>query len=338
MGQRHRPTVRRLLIGNVTLALALAGCGTMTMTSGSPAPRASGVSRALSPQQRAKADAASILAAFIPPPGARRLAGPPADVGGELDNREFMPLGDPDLTYDTSVWEVRGRSPLQVLAWEKAHLPSRFLLTEKSGATVSAPKLPRPPRMRTWPPRDPYQYASYGFDLPELPGILISREMVVQAARSLAGQTYVRVDAQVLWQPQRAASERVPAGVSVITITAQPDMNQPHDMPAPITVTDPAKVSKIVALADGLYVDSGGMRMCPLETGKGITLKFLGHVNGPVLATASEPIPSCGDVQFTVEGTREPPLEDFGSFAQQVLSIAGAQWNGYNLPAPVSTP
>ena len=156
----------------------------------------------------------------------------------------------------------------------------------------------------------------------------------MQAATSPAGQTYVRVDVQVSWQPQRPASERVPAGVTAITITAQPDMNKPHDVPAPVTLTDPARVGKIVRLVDSLPLNPGGGHCCLglNENGKGITLSFLGHGNGPVLATASELIASCGGVEFAIRGMDEPILSDPGSFTQQALSIAGVRWPGFNMP------
>lgn len=334
MSELPRPGIRHFLIG--TVVLALAGCGTATMTNarGPSAPQASAVSAAMSPQQRAKADAVSILAAFIPPPGARRMAGLPGGVGGELNNPGFLTLGDPDFVDNTSVWKIQGRSPLQVLDWEKAHLPRRFVLTITSGAASGPP--PRLPGLPSSPRySDPYQYASYGFDLPELPGILIGRQLVVQTARPRAGQTYVRVDAEVTWLPRRSASERVPAGVSVITITAQPSMSRPHHVPAPVTVTDPAKVGKIVALIDGLYLEPAGVRTCALEAGTGITLSFLGHVNGPVLATV---IPSCYGIEFTIRGRQEPALGDPGPFDQEVLSIAGLPLSSYGLPTPVQTP
>lgn len=161
MRRRCHLAARHVLIGS--LALALAGCGTTVITNarGSSAPRAAVVSQALSPQQ-AKAEAAAILAAFVPPPGAQRLAAAPGGVGGKLDNPIFM-SGDPDTVYSASLWAVPGRSPLQVLAWEKAHLPDRYRLTFTGGE--AAPPAPVPiPGMRT-PPGDPYHDASDEFDL-----------------------------------------------------------------------------------------------------------------------------------------------------------------------------
>jgi hypothetical protein len=326
MRRRCHLAARHVLIGS--LALALAGCGTTVITNarGSSAPRAAMVSHGLSPQQ-AKAEAAAILTAFIPPPGAQRLAAPPGGVGGKLDNPIFM-SGDPDTVYSASLWKVPGMSPLQVLTWEKAHLSSRFRLTLAGGE--AAPARPGIPGVPT-PPSDPYHDASDEFDL-QGAGILPAAEMIVQAATSSAGRTYVRVDAMVAWQPQRPASERVPAGVTAITITAQPDMNKPHDVPAPVTLNHPASVSKIVRLVDSLplYPERGCLGLN--ENGKGITLSFLGHANGPVLATASELIPSCGYVEFAIRGTDEPILSDPGSFTQQALSIAGVRWPGFNMP------
>jgi hypothetical protein len=325
MSRRCHLAARHVLIGSLTLALA--GCGTTVIANarGSPAPRAAMISHPLSLRQ-AKAEAAAILAAFIPPPGAQRLAAPPGGVGGKLDNPIFM-SGDPDTVYSASLWKVQGMSPLQVLTWEKAHLPDRYRLTLVGGEAAPAPA--PIPGMRT-PQSDPYHDASDEFDL-QGAGILPAAEMIVQAATSSAGQTYVRIDVQVPWQPQRPASERVPAGVTAITITAQPDMNKPHDVPAPVTLTDPARVGKIVRLVDSLPLNPGGGCLGLNENGKGITLSFLGHANGPVLATASEQIASCGYVEFAIRGTDEPVLSDPGSFIQQALSIAGVRWPGFNM-------
>jgi hypothetical protein len=158
--RRCRPAARYVIIGS--LVLALAGCGTTVMTraGGTSAPRAAVVSQALSPQQ-AKAGAAAILAAFIPPPGAQRLGAPPGGVGGKLDKPIVM-SGDPDTVYSASLWKAQGMSPLQVLGWEKAHLPNRFKLTLTGGE--AAPTRPGIPGVPT-PPGDPYHDASYEFDL-----------------------------------------------------------------------------------------------------------------------------------------------------------------------------
>jgi hypothetical protein len=295
-------------------------------TPGGTATPASTVSRAaMSPRQQAQQDAAALLAAFVPPPGATRLVRPPSGVEGKLNGPEFT-SGDPDVVYSATLWQVPAMTPKQALAWEKAHLPAGFKLSGWSGEAVS---LPKAPGGRPWP-KDPYHYAAYWFAPPA--GKAGSGQLNVGAVSTLQGQTYVRVDAEVAWQPLRPATEKVPAAAKVIVITAQPDMNTPHDIPAPVTVTDPAKVSRIVSLLDGLNIDPGGIRGCPAMAGRGIMLSFLATASGPVLATAHEDLPSCGYVDFTIGGRKQPTLSDFGPFAQKVLGIAGVQWRGWNLP------
>jgi len=116
----------------------------------------------------------------------------------------------------------------------------------------------------------------------------------------------------------------------VIEITAQPDMNKPRDVPRPVLVTDPAKVRQIVALANGLNLDTSGVHGCLAETGKGITLTFLARSGGTALATASVPIPTCGTVRFAIGGKVQPALSDPGTFTQDVLKLARVRWAGWN--------
>jgi hypothetical protein len=91
-----------------------------------------------------------------------------------------------------------------------------------------------------------------------------------------------------------------------------------------------ARVGKLVALTDGLQLAPGELVSCFETTSDGITLSFLGHAHGPVLATVSEPNPYCGGMPFTIRGKDEPALDDPGSFATDVLAIAGVRWPGFN--------
>jgi hypothetical protein len=64
-------------------------------------------------------------------------------------------------------------------------------------------------------------------------------------------------------------------------------------------------------------------------TGKGLSVAFLGHAGGPVLATAIEAIPGCPDVHFMIGGRMQAPLTPTSSFWPDVLAIAGVRWRGY---------
>ncbi len=315
----------------LALALATSACG--TMQAGTPrGAQAPASSRPATPtlarqEQQARTDTAAVLASFAPPPGAVRLSRAPGGVGRVLDYAEGYP-GVVHLIDDAAWWRVPG-TPLGVLAYAKAHLPARFKLRGTSWGAIPAADQ-RGPDMPGVPP-NPYQRAGYEFDVQGgLPSLEIA-QLLVDAARSPSGQTYVRVDAQLAWTPARSPSEVVPAAAKVITITAQPDMNAPRDIPAPVTVTDPAKVAKIIALLDSLTIDSSGVHGCMAETGRGISLAFLAKVGGLALATAGETIPTCHGVTFAIGGRPQPALADNASFAQKALDIAGAKWRGWNM-------
>jgi hypothetical protein len=303
--------LKSLLTGSAALACAaLTACGTASAAvpgAGVVAPAHVAAGKGLTPQQQAKADAAAMLAAFVPPPGATRLSSAPTASGGILKHRAFSP-GFEDQVDDVSFWRVPA-SAASVLNFEKAHLPRRFTLSgwgTVGGNTYGA-------RLDWW-------------SLPGVPGVIALRELTVEVTDPSSSVSYVRVDSNVAWIPVRPAAEKVPASVRVVTISASPNMNHPKGTPAPVTVTSPAKVARIVALVDGLSLDTSGVHGCPAEQGEGITLAFRAKPGGPVLATAKEPIPSCGSVSFTIGGARQPTLADPGSFPTKVLAIAGVHW------------
>ena len=125
------------------------------------------------------------------------------------------------LMDDVSFWRAPGQ-PQAVLAWEQAHLPRRFTPED---ADFGPPSWDRT------------------FSLSPLPGVLNARDLVVEVAAAGNGQTEIRVDAQVSWQPPRSAAERVPSVARVVTITQLPSPD-PHASrpPAPVTVTGLAVV------------------------------------------------------------------------------------------------
>ena len=304
------------------LSLVLAGCGSVHAGTGSPGgPASPRTSASLSPQARAKADAAGILAAFIPPPGATRLSHAPGGVGGQLNGREFTP-GDPDVVDDGAWWHVPGMTPLQMLAWEQSHLPHQFTRDMVSGA--AAPTPPALPGGRTFPAL-PYHYAAYGFSVSAVARGLTGRELDVQAAMTTAGQTYVRVDSQVGWQPVRPASTYLPSGIRAVVVSAVPGMNDRKKPPAPVTVTDPAKVRKLVALINAQPLFPPGVFMCPFDDGRGVQLTFQAGPRGPTIATAFAKSNGCGGVQLTLGGQRTM-LGWASSVAQRALAISGMNW------------
>jgi hypothetical protein len=262
--------------------------------------------------------AGSLLCDFAVPPGARRLAHVPDAGDGFL--KQSLP--QPGLPYEVDrvqFWQVPG-SPQGVLAWEKRHLPSALAadgsgLGSLRGITVE------------W--QDSY-------DLPEVPGHaspsgqIDSRTMTVSAAGAGNGRTDIEVLVSVGWIPPRPAAEVVPPAAQAVTIAVKPDINLHITPPAPVTVTDPAQVRRIVALVDGLPLSPPGVFICPWDAGATLVLTFRAQPDGPALAVAEPDLEGCEWVSFTIGGKPQPSLGPPNGglpFADSVVRIAGLPWN-----------
>ena len=282
------------LLVAVGAAMAVAGCAATPTTTGSV------TAVSATPRERAVADAAAILKAFAVPPDARRLPQAPDALKAPITS-----LVSTTRVDKASFWRAPGQ-PQAVLAWEQAHLPRRFT---PGDADFGPPSWDRT------------------FSLSPVPGVLNERDLVVEVTSMGNGQTAIRVDAQVSWQPPRPASERVPSAARVVTITQLPSLNprarRPH---APVTITDVAVVRRLAALIDGLQLSTiGPAAPCPASLGGGIRLTFLARAGGPPLAVAQGPA-ACGTVQFSVGGKPQPALQITDSFIPQVLKLTGLHW------------
>ncbi len=275
-------------------AMTVAGCADTHTTTGSV------TAVSATPRERAVADAAAILKAFAVPPGARRLQQAPDALKAPMTILVSTALVD-----NVSFWRAPGQ-PQAVMAWEQAHLPRRFT---PGDADYGPPSWDRT------------------FSLSPVPGVLNGRDLVVEVTGAGNGQTAIRVDAQVSWQPPRPASEQVPSAARAVTITQLPSLDprarRPH---APVTITDLAVVRRLVALVDNLQLSTiGSNAPCPASLGGGIRLAFRTRAGGPPLAVAQGPA-ACGTVQFSVGGKRQPALQLTDSFIPQVLKLAGLHW------------
>jgi hypothetical protein len=279
--------------------MAVAGCAATRTTTG-PVTAASRTAALPTARERAVAEAAAILRAFVVPPGGQRLPKAP-----DVLKTPSSTLVSTALVDDVSFWRAPGQ-PQAVLAWEQAHLPRRFMPEDIDFGPPSWDRT---------------------FSLAPVPGVLNARDLVVEVTAAGNGQTAIRVDAQVSWQPLRPALERVPSAARVITITQLASLG-PHVSrpPAPVTIADLAVVRRLAALVDSLQLSTIGPAVsCPLVVGGVIQLTFLARVGGPLLAVAQGPA-ACGTVQFSVGGKPQPALQLTGSFIPQVLKLAGLNW------------
>jgi hypothetical protein len=308
-------------------ALMLAGCGTVTPATpagartataspGTGSPPTSGT-----PQQRAKADAAAILAAFVPPPGATRLSSAPGTGGGELLRPAFRE-DTPNQVNAVTWWHVPRTSPQWVLQWENVRLPRQF---GQPGWGTSGPAA-----FRTW-------------NLRVVPGVLNERQLMVEAVSDGKGSTDVRVGAHVDWLSPRPGWAYVPDTTRAVVITPVPGPNDKKKPPVPLTVTDPARVRALVSLVNALPASPSGVFSCPFDDGRGVRLTFLARVGGPVLATAFAKSNGCGGVLLVIgpgqlsTGDAVPGqagLSGGPAVADHALAISGMRWKlfGY-LPA-----
>jgi hypothetical protein len=289
-----------LVLAGVMLATACAGCG------GPAAPPASRSSAGLTgvatsrtsgtsgtPQQRAAAEARAILASFVPPHGATRLASKPRlPAGGTM-------LMDSTAQVDVAdYWRVAGL-PTALLAWEEAHISRAYSRQDVLLGPVS------------W---------NTVYSLPAIAGVLPQREMNVQAYDVGGGMSVIMADAMVSWQPPRPASEVIPASVRAVTIAGSGTW---QGSPEQVTISSAPMVRRLVALINSLPVSTANEDL-PCPGGFGFTLTFRAAGGQPV-AVASGPT-GCGVIYLTLRGEQVPDLRPPGSYLTTVLKIADLRW------------
>jgi hypothetical protein len=279
--------------------------------------------------------AAANLRAFIPPPGARRLAGPPVgtwrDVpvpGGQVAGTQSVISSLTEHSVlDISWWQVPGQ-PKAVLAWVLAHGPAGFRGNSVSSAGPMAVPGQRAPSS-TDKPANVYRTWTDFFARFSGPAVLDTQELLVVEIQNGLGQTYMQVDSLVSWIPPKPPLERVTSSARVVTINAVALNGGQPGRPvnyAPVTITDPAKVARIAATVNGLYRYAG--QICaPLVGANGIKLEFRASPGGSVLATVVATDTGCQQIQFGIPGQPGlPNLGNNGTFVSTVLSISGLAW------------
>jgi hypothetical protein len=285
----------------VTLA---AGCG--TATAGPPASQATpaktappATTRAApsasgSASQRAVADARGMLARFVPPPGAVRLAGKPRLPSGSAT----MGINATTRVDAAGYWRVNG-SATALLAWEKAHISRSF-----SAQDV----IVGPPDWNTV------------YSLPAVAGVLTQREMNVQFY-DVGGATVIMADAMVAWQPPRPATEVFPDSVTAVTVTA---LGPWTGAPAPVTITSAPVVRRLVALLNTLPVSVTSTDVpCPSGPAS-FELTFRPSPGGPQGTYAGPG--ACGAMSVRINGKDQPALQPPSSYVATVLQITGLNW------------
>lgn len=325
--RRQRPTNMRNAGWLAVLAVAvLTGCATAHVgeraaPAGNAAPSTHAVpaiadaGSRMTPRQRAVADAAKMLAAFIAPPRAVRTAPLRVPVLAQAPTEPMSP----DVVIRTGWWRVPGQ-PQDVLSWVEAHKPAGFTESGSgSSGTATAQE----------------SYAT--FSLPDVPGALLERQLLAEVAADGPEQTAIRVDAEDLWVPAKLAAELIPATAAVVTITPLSAWRPAAKTDRQVTITDPSKAARIAAAVNALPVfPPYSWIECGPGPGPGMRLTFRATPTGPALAVVTAYQQLCPLVQVVTGGKKMPALDGSETLFQQVMGIAGFHWADFPAPGPTT--
>jgi hypothetical protein len=300
---RHRLLPLLLAAGALAAGGTLAACGSGV----APAGPAALSSTPPTPAGEARQAARQILDEVTLPAGFRAAAGEPAGDGGRLA-RPPSSEADPDLV-DLSRFATGPGGARRVVAWFAHHVPRG---TERSGGELSS-----------GPGGTAY---AVEFSFPAVGQVLDTRRLVVEATGLADGRVGLRFDAQVTWLPAKPAGDRIPAGVTVLTVslTNGPNPGQPGH-PA-TTTTDPSVVAVVVAEIDALPVAGPGARSCPADYGQVLTLQFFDRAGGPAVAVVRADPAGCEGVEVLQDGRAVAPGLQGSGFATLVERAVG--WGG----------
>ena len=310
----------------------LAGCG--TVHAGRPAgpatAPATGVAAAAreTPRQRADADAASLLASFIPPPHAAAMTRSPVGLLAKAPSEVLSA----NVVIRAGWWRVAGR-PRAVLGWIRAHRPAGSSDAGGGGIGTGPPAgtpLPTPPYPSP-------QLSFVDFTLPAVPGVLVDRTVIAAVAADGQDRTAIGVYAEVLWLPARTAAELIPAAARIVTITPLSGAEPPARTDHQVTITDPAQVARIAAVVNALPSQPPvGWLECGPAPGPGMRLTFRATATGPALAVVTAHQELCPVVSLVVGGGAMPLLDGAETLFQRVMAIAGFHWTDFPAPGPTT--
>jgi hypothetical protein len=139
------------------------------------------------------------------------------------------------------------------------------------------------------------------------------QQLSVMVATDGVGTVALRADAQVIWDPVRAATSLIAQGdVQSITVTQTPGFGGVASTTAPgrtVTSTNRSIVDHYVSVVDALPVDDMGVVSCPALSGVGFRVDFT-RSGGAVVATVAGNEEECGGLSLTVDGTQQAGLSD----------------------------
>jgi hypothetical protein len=309
--------VTSLAAAGAVVAAAVAGCASgaagPSAHQSSPAGLTSAARPAKgTPKQQAEANAAQLVKAFVPPPGARQTPRSPVPSSPLSAGPQGGSPEDEDVVTATGWWLVPG-GPQKLLSWETKHLIARYPLY---GTGMNGPGI-----------------YNESFSVSPVPGLFDERDLTVSASAAGHGQVAIRVDALVDWIPIRAAGDTVPASAQVAVLTETGDASGRGKPPvvASKMLTNAKQVTALAAYLNRLPVNVPGKNFnCPgFGNGGGLTISFLARLGGPALSQASASLSGCGFLTYTMPGHSATGLgeaEAGGNLLTEINHVTGLHW------------
>ncbi len=272
-----------------------------------PVSRASANPAPTSPAQVAQADAANLLAAFVPPPNATAATSKPNGTPTVLSAPAYTATSSAEV--DRTAWWIVDTPVNTVYSWLKTRFPS------SAGTYVGSPDAAAT-----------IQFVTY--DKPAT-NLLGQREVVAAVGSLSATHTVLRVDAEVVYRPTKPAGDQVPVTAYLLaTVRPRQLPDAPYPSPTSVAVTDRSTIAEIAGLLNALPTRTTGIHDCPMETGAAITLAFKTAADGATRATVVLHLDGCGEVSVNIGGAIEPGLDPSastspGGFDAQVAHLLG---------------
>jgi hypothetical protein len=317
-----RGRIRLVLLSLAAVAILAAG-GAACGRSSDPPPVALALKTTpttVAPESIHSEAAATLLATelldrIVLPAGTTTVATSPAPV---LDQPFQVPA-----TSNLALAHRFARVPATFSATEAYFgrvVPSGFVQTGsgQSGFAVPGagnPGSPNPPKVTESDVTD---------TLSSPPAGVNSAEILVGVAFGDGAATFVRIDTQVTWTPEKPTTASVPprdrvAVVSVVHVLA-PNQIRAFD-PHRAVVSDPATLASLAASADALTPALPGVESCPADLGTRYVVAF-----GTTEAAAPDVVftaGACDHVTVTANGQQLGVLADSTAFQAAYLSALG---------------
>lgn len=241
------------------------------------------------------------------------------------DSHLLAASGAPEIDSNPSqahAWWILSEPAPQVLAYVDAHQPA--------GASVAGSGSGGDYETGATDQEVEYSWPDIGIRV-------AARSLSVTVMQLPDGKAGVLAQAWSSWTVPRPHSERVPNGVTSVSVTLQRPPKRPGARKlgalSRVAITQPGKVAEAIKLVDVLGLSQGeGTCTAMLRPFGRLTVTYSAGRAGPALAQAQIVIPigwgvigsdRCDPIEFGVRGGTEGPALVGASFARGILSLAG---------------